>query len=241
MTCRRSASWSLTTRSGGAIPRPRCPGEGVAHLRVWLITGPEPGHLGRRHRNRGLAASVTESAGHIWAELAGRRGPSLVLLEHSPAPGAGDGRGDPRSGPHRRRRESPLVPASGRPRRSIPVTPGWSSGWPFTDTSAGRRARAELVVGNLYLADALGSGARVSVDRARTEADAEEDLLSPDTSLLPPAPRERRLHVDRGGETPGSDLLDLTVPTDSVDLLPLMRAMDPLPLTTADPRRRSAR
>lgn len=50
-----------------------------------------------------------------------------------------------------------------------------------------------------------------------------------------------RLHVDRGGETPGSDLLDLTVPTGSVDLLPLIRAMDPLPLTIADPRRRSAR
>ena len=39
----------------------------------------------------GSAASVTESAGHIWAELARRYGPSLVLLEHHPAPAAGEG------------------------------------------------------------------------------------------------------------------------------------------------------
>ena len=32
------------------------------------------------------AASLTESAGHIWSELARRYGPSLVLLEHNPAP-----------------------------------------------------------------------------------------------------------------------------------------------------------
>jgi hypothetical protein len=39
----------------------------------------------------GPAASVTESAGQIWAELAGRYGLSLVLLEHHPAPEAGEG------------------------------------------------------------------------------------------------------------------------------------------------------
>lgn len=64
--------------------------EGVAHLRVWLTTGPERGHLAVVTRT-GLAASVTESAGHIWAQLARRYGPSLVLLEHNPAPELGEG------------------------------------------------------------------------------------------------------------------------------------------------------
>jgi hypothetical protein len=35
--------------------------------------------------------SVTESAGRIWAGLARRYGPSLVLLEHHPAPESGEG------------------------------------------------------------------------------------------------------------------------------------------------------
>ena len=35
--------------------------------------------------------SVTESAGRIWADLARRFGPSLVLLEHHPAPEPGEG------------------------------------------------------------------------------------------------------------------------------------------------------
>jgi hypothetical protein len=65
-------------------------GEGVAHLRVWLTTGPEPGHLAVVTET-GLAASVTESAGHIWAELARMYGLSLVLLEHTPAPEVGEG------------------------------------------------------------------------------------------------------------------------------------------------------
>ena len=64
-------------------------GEGVAHLRVWLTTGPEPGHLAVVTET-GLAACVTESAGHIRAELARRYGPSLVLLEHYPAPEGGE-------------------------------------------------------------------------------------------------------------------------------------------------------
>ncbi len=55
--------------------------EGIAHLRVWLTAGPEPGYL----------AAVTEtgraeSAGRIWAVLDARFGPSLVLLEHHLAP-----------------------------------------------------------------------------------------------------------------------------------------------------------
>jgi hypothetical protein len=65
-------------------------GEGVAHLRVWLTIGPEPGHLAVVTET-GLTASVTESAGHIWAALARRYGPSVVLLEHYLAPEFGEG------------------------------------------------------------------------------------------------------------------------------------------------------
>ncbi len=64
--------------------------EGIAHLRVWLTAGPEPGYLAAVTET-GRAASVTESAGRIWAVLAGRFGPSLVLLEHDPVPETGEG------------------------------------------------------------------------------------------------------------------------------------------------------
>ena len=63
---------------------------GVAHLRVWMTTGPEPGHLAVATET-GRAASVTESAGHIWAALARRYGPFLLLLEHHLAPEFGEG------------------------------------------------------------------------------------------------------------------------------------------------------
>ena len=59
--------------------------EGVAHLRVWLTAGPEPGHPAVVTET-GSAAEVTESAGHIRAVLARRFGSSLVLLEHYLAP-----------------------------------------------------------------------------------------------------------------------------------------------------------
>ena len=59
--------------------------EEVAHLRVWLTTGPEPGYLAVVTET-GLAASVTESAGHIRAGLVRRYGPAVVLLEHHLAP-----------------------------------------------------------------------------------------------------------------------------------------------------------
>jgi hypothetical protein len=65
-------------------------GAGIARLRVWLTAGPEPGHLAVVTET-GPAASVTESAGRIWAGLARRYGPSLVLLEHYPAPEGGEG------------------------------------------------------------------------------------------------------------------------------------------------------
>ena len=49
-------------------------GAGAAHLRVWLTTGAEPGHLAVVTET-GLAASVTESAGRIWAALPAGPGP----------------------------------------------------------------------------------------------------------------------------------------------------------------------
>ena len=64
--------------------------EGVAHLRVWLTTGSEPGHLAVVTET-GSAAAVTRSAGHIWAALVSRYGPSLVLLEHRLAPEDAEG------------------------------------------------------------------------------------------------------------------------------------------------------
>ena len=57
---------------------------------MWLTTGPELGHLAVVTET-GAAASVIESAGHIWAELARRYGSSVVLLEHHPAPELGEG------------------------------------------------------------------------------------------------------------------------------------------------------
>jgi hypothetical protein len=64
--------------------------EGVAHLRVRLTSGPGPGHLAVVTET-GSAAMATLSAGRIWAELARRYGPSLVLLEHHPASETSEG------------------------------------------------------------------------------------------------------------------------------------------------------
>ena len=57
---------------------------------MWLTAGREPGHLAVVTET-GPAGPVTESAGQILAELARRYGPSLVLLEHHPAPETGEG------------------------------------------------------------------------------------------------------------------------------------------------------
>ena len=65
-------------------------GEGVAHLRVWRTAEPEPGHLAVVTQT-GSGADVTQSVRQIWAELARRYGPSLLLLEHQLAPAAGEG------------------------------------------------------------------------------------------------------------------------------------------------------
>jgi hypothetical protein len=64
--------------------------EGVAHLRIWTTVTVPPGHLAVVTET-GHASSVTESAGQIWAELARRYGPSVVLLEHNLAPESGEG------------------------------------------------------------------------------------------------------------------------------------------------------
>jgi hypothetical protein len=64
--------------------------EGVAHLRVWMTVTVLPGHLAVVTET-GSDASVTETAGLIWAELARRYRPSLVLLEHHLAPEFGEG------------------------------------------------------------------------------------------------------------------------------------------------------
>jgi hypothetical protein len=62
--------------------------EGAGHLRVWATATED--YLAVVTETGG-AASVTQSAGHIRAVLARRFGPSLVLLEHYPAPGSGEG------------------------------------------------------------------------------------------------------------------------------------------------------
>jgi hypothetical protein len=64
--------------------------EGVGHLRVWAAAAASPGYLAVVTETGGLT-SVTESAGRIWAGLARRYGPSLVLLECHPAPESGEG------------------------------------------------------------------------------------------------------------------------------------------------------
>ena len=55
-----------------------------------LTAGPEPGHLAAVTET-GAAAEITESAGYIWGELVRRYGSPLVLLDHHPAPEAGEG------------------------------------------------------------------------------------------------------------------------------------------------------
>ena len=64
--------------------------EPIAHLRVWTTATAHPGHLAVV-TEADHTASVAKSAGRIWAELASRYGPSLVLLEHYPAPETEEG------------------------------------------------------------------------------------------------------------------------------------------------------
>ena len=110
--------------------------EGAGHLRVWATATASPEYLAVVTETGGITPvtnSVTESGGRIWAGLARRYGPSLILLEHHPAPGSGEGMETldlvasaltgARTGP-----------ASGRPRRRTRVTPGCNGGWPLTGT-----------------------------------------------------------------------------------------------------------
>ena len=119
--------------------------EGVAHLRIWVTATDPPRHLAVI-TEIGFAAFVTESAGRIWAELVRRHGPSLVLLAHHPAPTARAWR------PWIWSASAPMAARTGlvfgRLQRTIPVTPGWSCGWPPTGTrsSAGRRAGSTHVM-----------------------------------------------------------------------------------------------
>ena len=62
--------------------------EGVGHLRLWATATASPGYLAVVTETSSIT-SVSESAGRIWADLARRYGPSLVLLEHHPAPELG--------------------------------------------------------------------------------------------------------------------------------------------------------
>jgi hypothetical protein len=114
-------------------------GEGVAHLRVWLTAAAGPGRLAVVTES-GTEAPVTESTGHIWAELTRRDGPSLVLLEQHTSPEAGEGA---------ETLDLVRIGADGSPHwlriwptpREHPVMPGSSCGWLPTGTrsSASRR------------------------------------------------------------------------------------------------------
>jgi hypothetical protein len=114
-------------------------GEGVAHLRVWLTAAAEPGRLAVVTES-GTEAPVTESTGHIWAELTRRDGPRLCCLSTIRRPR-----------PEKARRLSTWSASaptaartgcvSGRRLGSTPVMPGSSCGWLPTGTrsSASRR------------------------------------------------------------------------------------------------------
>ena len=85
-------------RRGGRCPPPRS-----------LTADPGPGHLAVVTETC-TAYGITESTEHIWTALARRHGPSLILLEHHPAPPGTEGRG--RRGDSRRRcRRLPPVDA----------------------------------------------------------------------------------------------------------------------------------
>ena len=88
MIFRRLASCSLMTRSG-STRRGAWRGKGRA-LACLGHCDCFSGYLAVVTETGGLT-SVTESAGRIWAGLARRYGPSLVLLEHYPAPESGEG------------------------------------------------------------------------------------------------------------------------------------------------------
>lgn len=64
--------------------------DGAGHLRAWATATACAGYLAVVTETGGII-SVTESAGRIWAGLARRYGPCLVLLEHHLVSESGEG------------------------------------------------------------------------------------------------------------------------------------------------------
>jgi hypothetical protein len=95
----------------------------------------------------GAASGITESTEHIWAALARRYGPSLVLLEHHPAPETGEG-GETL--------DLVRVGADGSPR--------WTHVWPTPEENP-RHGRARAVDGRLRVPDRQQAGERVRLVR----------------------------------------------------------------------------
>ena len=127
--------------------------EGVAHLRVWLTTGTQAGHLAVVTET-GTKVPVAQSAEQIRAELTRRYGlssccSSIVLL------------------PRRKRAPRPWTWSasagmaartgcvSGRHRMRIPAMPGLSCGWPFTGTRSSAGPRAGSIGAEMRRADHL--------------------------------------------------------------------------------------
>jgi hypothetical protein len=103
--------------------------EGVGHLRVWATVTASPGYLAVVTDPDGIA-SVTESAGPIWADLARRYGPCLVLLEHHLAPAFREG-----------------VETLDMVRIGADGSPHWSRVWPTPEDNP-RHAGLELWMAN---------------------------------------------------------------------------------------------
>ena len=132
--------------------------EGAGHLRVWATATASAGYLAVVTETGGII-SVTESAGRIRSGLARRYGPSLVLLEHHPAPESGEGmetldlvRIGAEGSPHWSR----VWPTRKRTR----VTPGWNCGWPLTGTRSSADPRAGALGGRQEPLTAKGAPAQ---------------------------------------------------------------------------------
>ena len=160
--------------------------EGAGHLRVWAIATAAPGYLAVVTETGGII-SVTESAGRIWAGLARRYGPSLVLLEHHPAPGSGEGM---------ETLDLVCAGADGSPhwsrvwptRRRTRVTPGWNCGWPLTGT----RSPAGPQAGSIGVTTRTADRSSRPRDLVRLEAPERGERASPGMA-------EARSRVAAGG------------------------------------------
>ena len=72
-------------------PSAAMPGEGVAHLRVWLTTGPEPGHLAVV-TGTGPSASALSPLGRSGLSSPAGEGPCSSSSSTPPLPGPGTAR-----------------------------------------------------------------------------------------------------------------------------------------------------